>query len=67
MLLTGGPVSHWYLHIATLERTMCPACIATSAILVAGTGTAGGFLALCLTKFRHLFRANRLEQKATEI
>jgi hypothetical protein len=48
---------------------MCPACIATTAILVAGTGSTGGFLALCITKFRKFFRANRLGQfqKATEI
>jgi hypothetical protein len=41
---------------------MCPACIATTAILVTGTGSAGGFLAVCITRFRKFFRANRFGQ-----
>jgi hypothetical protein len=40
---------------------MCPACIATTAIMVAGTGSAGGFLAVCV-KLRKFFRASRLGQ-----
>jgi hypothetical protein len=39
---------------------MCPACIASTAAMVAGAGSAGGFLAVCIGKFRNLFRANRL-------
>jgi len=47
---------------------MCPACIASTAVMVAGAGSAGGILALCIGKFRRLFRANRfgLFQKTQE-
>jgi hypothetical protein len=41
---------------------MCPACIATTAVMVAGAGSTGGFLAVCIAKFRKFFRANRLGQ-----
>ena len=39
---------------------MCPACIGTTAVMVAGVGSTGGILAVCIGKFRKLFRANRL-------
>ena len=39
---------------------MCPVCIANTAVMVAGAGSAGGILAVCLGKFREFFRANRL-------
>jgi hypothetical protein len=39
---------------------MCPACIANTAVMVAGAGSTGGILAVCIGKFRTLFRANRL-------
>jgi hypothetical protein len=47
---------------------MCPACIASAAIIVAGAGSGGGILALCLGKFRKFFKANRpgLFQKTEE-
>jgi hypothetical protein len=47
---------------------MCPACIAGTAVMVAGAGTTGGILAVCIGKFRRFFRANRLAvfQKAKE-
>jgi hypothetical protein len=47
---------------------MCPACIATTAIVLAGTGSGGGFLAVCIAKFRKFFRANHPGQfqNATE-
>ena len=38
---------------------MCPACIASAAVIVAGAGTGGGILALFLGKFREFFKANR--------
>ncbi len=38
---------------------MCPACIATTAAMVAGAGSTGGILAVCIARFRKLFRANR--------
>jgi len=39
---------------------MCPACIASAAIIVAGAGSGGGILALFIGKCRKFFRANRL-------
>jgi hypothetical protein len=31
---------------------MCPACIAGAAAMVAGAGSSGGILAVCISKFR---------------
>jgi hypothetical protein len=39
---------------------MCPACIASTAVMVAGAGSTGGILAVCISKFRKFFRAHRL-------
>jgi hypothetical protein len=39
---------------------MCPACIAGAAIVVAGTGSAGGILAVCIGKFKKVLRPNHL-------
>jgi hypothetical protein len=39
---------------------MCPACIASTAVMVAGAGSTGGILAVCIDKFRKFLRANRL-------
>jgi hypothetical protein len=39
---------------------MCPACIASAAVVAAGAGSTGGILALCIAKFRKFFGANRL-------
>jgi hypothetical protein len=39
---------------------MCPACIASTVVMVAGAGSTGGILAACIGKFRKLFRTNRL-------
>ena len=39
---------------------MCPACIASTAVMVAGAGSTGGILAVCIGKFGKFFRANRL-------
>jgi len=39
---------------------MCPACIASTVVMVAGAGSAGGILAVCIGKFRNFFRVNRL-------
>jgi hypothetical protein len=38
---------------------MCPVCIATTAAVVAGAGSAGGILAVSIAKFRRFFTANR--------
>jgi hypothetical protein len=43
----------------TEEGHMCPACIASTAVMVAGAGSTGGILAVCIGKFRKLFRENR--------
>ena len=47
---------------------MCPACIESTAVIVAGVGSTGGILAVCIGKFRSFFRVNRLGlfQKAKE-
>jgi hypothetical protein len=47
---------------------MCPACIASTAVMVAGASSTGGILAVCIGKFRGFLRANRrgLIQKTTE-
>jgi hypothetical protein len=42
------------------EEDMCPACIASAAVMVAGAGSTGGILAVCIAKFRKFFRADRL-------
>jgi hypothetical protein len=39
---------------------MCPVCIASTAVMVAGAGSTGGILAVCIAKFRKFFRADRL-------
>jgi hypothetical protein len=39
---------------------MCPACIASTAVMVAGAGSTGGILALCIGKFRNFFRVSNL-------
>ena len=36
---------------------MCPECIASTAVMVAGAGSAGGILALCLGRFRKMFES----------
>jgi hypothetical protein len=47
---------------------MCPACIARTAVMVAGAGSMGGILAVCIGKFRRFFKTNRpgLFQKTKE-
>ena len=47
---------------------MCPVCIASTAVMIAGAGSAGGILAVCIGKFKNFFKANRpgLFQKTKE-
>jgi hypothetical protein len=40
------------------EEHMCPACIASTAAMVAGAGSAGGILAVCIGKLGKVFRAS---------
>jgi hypothetical protein len=39
---------------------MCPACIESAAVMVAGAASTGGILAVCIAKIRSFFRASRL-------
>ncbi len=39
---------------------MCPACITSTAVMVAGAGFTGGILAVCIGKLRKFFRASGL-------
>lgn len=39
---------------------MCPACIESTAMMVAGAGSAGGVLAVFIAKFKSFFRASSL-------
>jgi ketopantoate reductase len=47
---------------------MCPACMASTAVMVAGAGSTGGILAVCIAKFGKIFTTNRLHlfQKTQE-
>jgi hypothetical protein len=36
---------------------MCPICIASSALMVAGAGSVAGVLVACIAKFRRYFTA----------
>jgi hypothetical protein len=38
---------------------MCPECIASTAVVVAGVGSTGGVLAVCISRFRKLFKTKR--------
>ena len=39
---------------------MCPACIESAAVMVAGAASTGGVLAVCIGRLRKVFRASRL-------
>ena len=47
---------------------MCPACIESTLVMVAGAASTGGILAVCIGKFRKVFGASglRLFQKTKE-
>ena len=47
---------------------MCAACIASTAVMIAGAGSGGGLLVLFIRKFRRFCRANcsGLTHKAKE-
>ena len=40
---------------------MCPECIASAAAIVAGAGSTGGILAVCIGKFKRLFKVKRFQ------
>ena len=37
---------------------MCPACIENAAVMAAGVGSAGGILAVCISKIRRVLGTN---------
>ncbi len=37
---------------------MCPVCIANAAVVVAGAGSTGGVLAVCIGKLKKVFQTN---------
>ena len=41
------------------EGHMCPACIASTAVMVAGLGSAGGILAVCIGKLGKFFQKTK--------
>jgi hypothetical protein len=43
------------------EGSMCPACIESTALMVAGVASGGGILALYIGKFRKAFRTIGLD------
>ena len=45
---------------------MCPACIESTVVMVAGVTSTGGVLALCIGKFRKFFHFSGLFQKRKE-
>jgi hypothetical protein len=45
---------------------MCPACIESTVVMVAGVTSTGGILAVCIGKFTKFFRLGGLFQKRKE-
>ena len=43
------------------EGHMCPACIESTVVMVAGAASTGGILAVCIGKFRKFFIASGLD------
>jgi hypothetical protein len=39
---------------------MCPACIESTAVMVAGAASTGGVLAVCIAKLRRFFKVSSL-------
>ena len=42
---------------------MCPACIESTVVMVAGAASTGGILAVCIGKIRKLFTASLFQKK----
>ena len=45
---------------------MCPICIASTAVMVAGAGSTGGILAVTIGRFRKFFKANLFRKSVFE-
>jgi len=61
-----GKYSAWQSNSNSKEVHMCPACIESTAVMVAGAVSTGGFLAVCIGKFRKVFRLSSLFQRIKE-
>lgn len=46
-------------NLIAKEGHMCPVCITNAAVMVAGVGSTGGILAVCLGKFRKVFQIRK--------
>jgi hypothetical protein len=46
---------------------MCPVCIASTAAIVAGAGSTGGILAICIGKFKRFVTVKTKEQLTWQI
>jgi hypothetical protein len=42
------------------EGPMCPACIESTVVMVAGAASTGGVLAVCISKLTRVFRVSSL-------
>jgi hypothetical protein len=58
--MTRGKYSAWQLNSSSEEVHMCPACIESTAVMVAGAVSSGGFLAICIGRFRRVLRVSGL-------
>jgi hypothetical protein len=64
--VSGNATKHWYCtKVPTNEKSkgekyMCPVCIASTAVMVAGAGSTGGILAVCIGRLRKFLHSNRL-------
>jgi hypothetical protein len=56
---TAAPLRRGRLR-SSEEGNMCAACIASAAVMAAGTGSTGGILAVYIGKFGKFFRASGL-------
>jgi hypothetical protein len=48
------------------RKIMCPVCIGSTVVMVAGAGSTAGILALCIGKFRKFFKASGLQFHKTK-
>jgi hypothetical protein len=54
------------MRLRNKEGNMCPICIANAVAMVAGAGSTGGVLAVCIGEFKRFFTANRPVQEIKE-
>ena len=62
MISGTGKINADTRNLKFLEETdMCPACFASTAAIVAGAGSTGGILAVCIGKFKRLFKVKSFQ------